>query len=251
MFNIFKTKKAVAVKSAQVIIAEIHNEFDTSVERLLAQAKELASGYDKDEVRTLRELGFTKSANVSEMKKAEKATRAADRALYFQQYYPFQKFITIDEVERICKKYNLLCGPVFDFTGKIPKKNIAEISSFKLRQDDMVKYGCNYYNNAQSQSAYSGSNMSISLKKTNIYGYMNAWYVFNHTPEDQKIAYENRPMKICAPHTDFELHGKQVREGFMIVDDPIVLQEVEGGYLVVSKWGLEAADELLVNGKVN
>lgn len=42
-----------------------------------------------------------------------------------------------------------------------------------------------------------------------------------------------------------------VRDGFKLEYDPIVLQPVDKGYLVISKWGIEGEDEIVVNQKMN
>jgi hypothetical protein len=41
------------------------------------------------------------------------------------------------------------------------------------------------------------------------------------------------------------------KDGYKLEYDPIVLQPVKGGYLVVTKWGLEASDEIVTNPTSN
>lgn len=58
---------------------------------------------------------------------------------------------------------------------------------------------------------------------------------------------------ICAPQSHFDLDGlKKNKFGFLKViktevKDPIVFRYCRGGVQVLSKWGLEADDELLYN----
>lgn len=73
--------------------------------------------------------------------------------------------------------------------------------------------------------------------------------------DDESIlhTYTKPELKICAPAKDFYTQGMKV-EGHKLVQDikdPIVLQPVTGGYLIVSKWGLEAEDPALLNEKQN
>jgi hypothetical protein len=66
------------------------------------------------------------------------------------------------------------------------------------------------------------------------------------------------PLEIAAPLKDFNMTGAEVN-GFKIskieIPDPIVLKPVifnnQKHYLIVTAWGLEAADELVVNANHN
>lgn len=66
------------------------------------------------------------------------------------------------------------------------------------------------------------------------------------------------PLEIAAPLKDFNMTGAEVK-GFKIskieIPDPIVLKPVifnnQKHYLIVTAWGLEAADELIVNQNHN
>lgn len=72
-----------------------------------------------------------------------------------------------------------------------------------------------------------------------------------------RAAAERKPVipqpsfKICAPERDFNTRGWEVRDGHILVWDPVVLQPVKNGYLIVTAWGPEAKDELVVNQKMN
>lgn len=62
--------------------------------------------------------------------------------------------------------------------------------------------------------------------------------------------FNKKPFKICASVKDFDTKNMNITDGYKLqqnIPDPVVLQPVKGGYLVVSKWGLEGKDELLVN----
>jgi len=66
---------------------------------------------------------------------------------------------------------------------------------------------------------------------------------------------EQPKFRICAPKSDFNTMGYEVREGYKLVYDPIVLQPVEyngiKGNLIITAWGDEASDEIVVNQTMN
>jgi hypothetical protein len=72
---------------------------------------------------------------------------------------------------------------------------------------------------------------------------------------EKKKEYEQPAFKICAPKEDFDTRGWEVRDGYRLVYDPIVLQAVSkdgvDGYLIVTAWGDEATDEIVQNGASN
>ena len=48
--------------------------------------------------------------------------------------------------------------------------------------------------------------------------------------------------------TGMKLYGHLLRKH---IPDPVVLQPVKGGYLIITAWGDEASDEIVVNQKMN
>lgn len=262
MFNLksrfSKAKKTIAQavstpKDPQVIIAEIHAEFDTASERLLKEAKEvLAGSYDLEKGKRLAAVGFVQSKTAVESdliaKDIAEKTRLSERIEYYKQNYPANKFITEKEVERICKKYGLLKAATEHYISDVPEKNLSEIESFKLLDADKepvrlfwVKYVNGHYNYAEKTD--DGA----------MYGFYKSGFcrVDDTTKE---FIYNDRPLQICASVKDFNTEYMRIEKGYKLevnLPDPIVLQPVNDGYLVVTKWGLEAEDELLVNEKMN
>lgn len=57
---------------------------------------------------------------------------------------------------------------------------------------------------------------------------------------------KNSEMQIVAPLKDMDTYGKRVI-GRKIIEDPIVLQPVLYGMLIVTKWGDEASDPIVMN----
>lgn len=137
MFKLFK--------SQEVLVKEIHNEFDTAEDRLLEQAGKLLKeleiptmGGVERKAERLKELGFNNSEPVKRAEMIEKKISEQNRKLvstkeqaeliqYYKQNYPFQKFLTEGELKRICGKYGLIFAPVSHYRRDVPNKNLSEI----------------------------------------------------------------------------------------------------------------------------
>jgi hypothetical protein len=250
-------------KSVQAIIAEIHNEFDTASEKLLNEAKEILAGsYDIEKGERLKKVGFTSARKVAEAEEvilqlndSKELARLVD---YYQLHYPNNKFITEGMVKQICQKYGLICGETKYYISDVPEKNLAEIEKFELRRDDLKKRDCFYYR--RNTMNHIGFEHCSKTDKDAMYGVLkfNASmriFIFESHPESVEYAYEDKePFFICASVKDFDTNRMRITDGYkleMNLPDPIVLQPVKGGYLIVTKWGLEAEDESLVNEKLN
>lgn len=270
MFNLFKKSKQVfqnypmkKVKNTNEIIAEIHNEFDTSTEKLLNDAKAILAGdYNIEKGERLKKVGFVSAKKAVEantiIASKEENEKLANLINYYQLHYPNNKFITEDKVKSICQKYGLLFAETKYYISDVPEKNLLEIESFKLRQEDMTEYKCLWYKWERGNffGYYHGHIKKIDksawgyVKKIDIRG----GEVFINQPEDTLAYYEPDPLKICASVKDFDTKNMRIEDGYKLeinLPDPVVLQPVEGGYLIVTKWGLEGEDESLVNEKMN
>lgn len=242
----------------QAIITEIHNEFDTAGEKLLKEAKEiLSTPCDIEKGNRLKNLGFihTEAAIKSQVMERERIAKMelAKTIEYFQTYYPNYKFITEDVVKKICEKYSLYCADVGFYKGDVPEKNISEMEAFKLRDEDKESVLTSSYDRyislaqAASLSALRGRLDMWEAQQR----YMNGISGIGGSKEE--IRKVKRSFVICAPEKDFNTQYL-VKSGHKLefhIPDPIVLQPVKGGFLIVSKWGLEASDELVQNEKMN
>lgn len=250
---------AAPVKTTNEVIQEIHDTFYSEVDRLLDGTKvfrelqiEKQSLIDKSE--RLAKLGFINTPDVVEANRqlsviAEKE-RLNETILYFQQKYPAYKFITEKSVKKICEKYGLIYSQVANYKGDVPDKNIHHIESFKVQDEDKC------YARRFSMSDYTsdvGFSEVQKQKETDDFFTKN-----HHFPGVRQIFYSPSPLEIVAPVSDFKTEGMELR-GFKLsaipVPDPIVLQPVfhngQKHYLIITAWGLEASDELVVNQKMN
>jgi len=271
-------------KTTNEIIEEIHESFYTEVDRLLASAK-IANSLDTDKqdlldkcVR-LKSLGFN---NTKEVKEAEaeiarldalKAENEAKKTIteainYFSFKYPNYKFITEESVKKICAKYGLVYGEISKYIGTVPDKNLKHIEDFKVAEEDeccverltyLSGWGNhvlseNYKSTKERKEQQEAERRAILNSDTpeSMRDYLRGWR------SDSRKTDEICPLEIAAPLKDFNMTDSEVKD-FKIskiqVPDPVVLKPVvynkQKYYLIVTAWGLEASDELVVNQKMN
>lgn len=270
-FNFLK-QSVLQEKSTKEIIEEIHETFYTEVDRILAEANIYVSEQPKDanlleKSNRLKKLGFsaTKEVTISKqqesiIEEARKENEVKDhlkRAVnYFSFKYPQYKFITEDSVKNICDKYGLVYGEVSRYKGTVPEENLEQMENFKIEDVDVC---------AKKESVYLGF---MPSGYTSPIDYFSKNELRSKKIEDDKEGkssfmsdfrtfFRVCPLEIAAPVKDFDMEGHKL-EGNKIVreiPDPVVLQPVhfEGKkhYLIVTAWGEEASDELVVNERLN
>lgn len=271
------------LKSSEAIIAEIHNEFDTAQDRLLSEAKAIIANADKKGER-LAKVGFVNTPSAKLVPQIVKSKEQADLINYYQQHYPFQKFLTEEELERICKKYDLIFAPVANYIKDVPEKNLRDIENAKplVRSHSMTDvYELNISRGLDDFNRFLnliGHPSPLFTKEEEIA--ISREYYGNHSPEswsfggssDNMLFYGAKEKLKCdfriesysktsrdglfiaAPKSHFNLKGlnKSGTFGFLNitvreVKDPIVFRYCKGGIQVLTKWGKEAEDSALVN----
>lgn len=263
------------------VVEDIHNEFFTAGDKILEEAKAILKELDKqgfDKGKRLSALGFNRtkeavSAVQNEVKMKVNA-KLAELVQYYNRYYPNNKFITEEQVKTICEKYGLIFGDTTMYKGFVPENKLAIIENFKLRkedskamwfevtenhngvvtlplsvitEDDLTDFGKEYMS-TRSYSYIAGSDGRLDF---DVYKEETA-NLFKGLKFVKAQAVEKN-LRICAPLKDMQIPlGKQV-VGHKIQDipDPVVLQPVRGGYLIVCAWGDEASDEIVVNQTMN
>jgi hypothetical protein len=266
-------------KTVNEVIEEIHETFYTEVDKLLASAK-IANSLDTDKqdliekCARLKALGFTNTkevkeaeseiARLDELKRDNEAKKTLIEAInYFSFKYPNYKFITEKSVEKICAKYNLVYGSIDRYIGTVPEKNLKHIENFRVLEDDeCFVYEELYY------SMFSGVERSVrkeyrtakhfkmkqELKNNHDYYHRS---MMMHRMDYREINMKC-PLEIAAPLKYFNMEGMEVK-GHKIskieIPDPIVLKPVifkdKKHYLIVTAWGEEASDEIVVNQQMN
>jgi hypothetical protein len=216
MFTLIK--KSIAQKT----IKQIHDSFDTAGDNLVKEANLILSNSYRQELilkkEKLRNCGFFNNKLLNEIDILEnKLTNAKLIESYSAELNNFYKVITIDDVIEISNKYKLCLSSTSRYAEDVPEKNLKEIENF---------LSC--------------------VKRKGIYG---GWDNGSSN------------LLICAPEKEFLKNTSfYVKNGRLIeLKDPIVLYPCEGKlrtsygsleskfFYVVTKWGLEASDPLVIN----
>ena len=133
----------------------IHAEFDSAQDRILDECDKILAELQiptetqiEKKASIMEELGFINSEIIQQAKVLKERTQKIEQKInltiiqaesirYFKQKYPFEKFITVDELNRICEKYNLIHAPVSNYIKDIPEKNVNEmLNCTKLDVED-------------------------------------------------------------------------------------------------------------------
>lgn len=262
MLNLFKTNQPT-VKTVNEVIEEIHESFYTEVDKLLSDAKVSKSlDTDKqnliDKCKRLQSLGFTSTLEVKEatkeinrldtIKKENETKKDLIEAInYFSFKYPNYKFITEESVKKICKKYGLVYGAIDKYIGTVPDRNLKHIEDFNINESDWC-----YIKRVISMYSWT-SDTTISYIDFKEYQH------HEQSPSSFRLSYHTAydicSLEIAAPQKDFEVTGSKIDDCKISYPDPVVLKPVfHGGkkhYLIVTAWGIEASDSLVVNEKMN
>lgn len=287
MFNFLKKPIENSIKAIGEIssypkeVIEIHNEFNTAGDKLIAEACEIiekAQAPEIDKAKRLSFLGFKQAKQVEEsttiLKQAVLSEKVAELVKKYQVQYPNNKFITEEQVQAICFKYNLICGEVGKFRGFVPEKNLKQIEDFKNRYDipqqarfttwantDEAIISLSDYTRKESSDYvwYEHTATGKHCFQQNIKEYDGIHYYGNCFKPNGNLSVNGRieviGLQICAPVKDMDMEGMTIKDGYKMrnihVPDPVVLQPILGGYLILTAWGDEASDENVVNQNHN
>lgn len=268
-------------------VLEIHNEFMTAADRLVEEAKRIIEekqSKNLSKVSRLKSLGFKQANEVTAaepvIKKAELSEKQLALLKKYQMRYPLHKFITEEQVQEICHKYNLVCGDAERYKGFVPDAKLKEIESFVPKDEDKTSVYCTL----RDGTNFVIPNAEIRSHVTTI-TYERFWHIYPAGSTDEWLYafqshngvdfYSNdrrnifglvsegdmrfkvypNGLKICAPVKDMDMTGLEVVKGYKLVEkfvpDPVVLRPVEGGYMILAAWGPEASDPLVVHEKLN
>lgn len=277
MFEFFKKPVVQELGKYSPEIEAIHREFFTASDKLLEEAQGIlaeAAKVNTSKIDRLKALGFGRSREVAEkepvLQRATLTQEQVELVKYYAREYPLNKFITEEQVKGICQRWGLICGEVGLYKGFIPEKNLREIERFKLKdREKNTLYGSDglvfedaeikrdarglfhiYKKGESSQDLYAFASQNgkefHGRDEQNLFGYSNRHQVF--------WIFDRQSLQICAPIKDMDLSGRVVKEGYRVekeIPDPVVLQPVKGGYLILTAWGPEASDPDVVNEKMN
>ncbi|MFA5152712.1 MAG: hypothetical protein WC554_09150 [Clostridia bacterium] len=261
-------------------IEMIHEDFDTAVETLvkIADRKEKTAKEtttpspqnDYEDGKWLESIGFrntVKAAKAKEfdlgkgkivnLKTANENEAKAIKEIVerYRQLFPFHKFILYSQVINICEKYNLVFAPSEMYKGDIPAKNITELKKFDFTT---------YKNTSGKIKPEISSMKPICAQNLSAHGYDSEYFnLFICAPHDEFIVDKNT-MQVGKElyHCDSEFNMNPLSfitklELTPKPKDPIILLPVTAfelgqiGFIVVTKWGIEANDVELQVSIVN
>jgi len=272
-------------------VMEIHSAFNNAGDEILQKAMESVVKVEPKKsikVELLKKFGFTQTNEVKDYEiiehKAKLDKQLIDIIHQYKVKYPLNRFITDEQVDAICTKWNLVQGDVSRYKGFVPEKNLRDIEKFTERHipkgaiflDNMVIEG---YEVKLKGSRYHlfklGTNDKYLLQSDEgieFYGTLNNVKDLEyHSKLINKIKSEvspaslrrndtfimgamvkTTPFKICAPIKDMDTSGMRLINNKLVhIPDPVVLFPVELGYIIVTAWGDEASDENVVNADLN
>ncbi len=252
-------------QETQRVIEQIHNSFNTASDRILEEAKRIlatSSTVEVEKANRLQRLGFGNAQGVAEAKQAASDARAAktiqELLLEYRMKYPTYKFITKDEIDKICQKYGLVMGDISAYKGFVPDKNLREIENWKGMKDEdaIVKVTTSYGMGLDHSSEVTKKEwIKMSTPKQRTSGIDSPdGYKVHFMGDDRRVTERTyaSPIgyKICAPLKDMNVSSRErvVGNEIVAVPDPIVLQKVRGDlYAIITAWGDEASDPLVIN----
>lgn len=194
-----------------------------------------------------------------------------------RRYNGMYKFILPEQLERVCEKYNLFVRGVNDFCGDIPEKNIKDMMDFKFFSEDIFSVKIDSLSIMEKSILEndildkSGMSRGVSFRlefltdtmKRIANNYSNkfykgdmGWRIENKFISQTELviaavpslfrpsAFEKDKTRLGNAREELEATGK--------VDlDPIVMLKNNYGYIIITAWGDEANDELVVNQNLN
>lgn len=143
-------------------VEQIHEEFDSAEDRILTQCNSLLKELNiptetqiERKAEVMKKLGFVNSETVAQAENLQKNSIVIkdkiqmtegqiNNILDLKQKYPLDKFITVDELNRICEKYSLIHAPAANYIKDIPEKNVLEMANRKSLENEN-KYPKNEY----------------------------------------------------------------------------------------------------------
>lgn len=279
MFSLFKKSQRQTANADTngypAIVHEIHNEFLSAGDKILNEAKSILEGSKRksiDKGKRLAELGFKKCPEAVEATVIENiivtTKELADLVENYKISYPNNKFITEKQVNDICEKYGLVLGSIGWFKGFVPEQKLNQISDFILKKEDRGLWSDKGHFFKQGEVRHQGSYHHIFKIGDNDkynYAYQSNDGIDFYARDGKNIFGMNSlgdlgftihqgGLLIAAPPKDMDVPSNYTQKGFRyekINPDPVVLQRVMGGYLILAAWGNEASDENVVNEKSN
>jgi hypothetical protein len=227
--------------SAEQIHQEILTVSNSILTKKVAEIEELESRMkmDKYELQVLRDHGFVSVPSVVENREIESevlSRQAIVEALqHYRDLYPQNPFVSSDDLQKIMEKYDLVMGWPEIFKSDIPEKNRAEIAAFKVHESTKTTETQRGYLTTKPFTVIYDNHYGSSKEVYTTANYHSIVVVGKQADFDMEKRFIDRSRQISEKHEAYY----PPRPKFD-ARDPIVLQSVRYGYLVVTAWGEEA-----------
>jgi hypothetical protein len=206
------------ILSAQVALMEESNA-------ALVKAKN-----EPKHIESLKELGFSESAEALE-RRLKHAKQLLDLQEMYSFEYPGLKFIPDSVMSKVCMKYGLAIGYVSRYIGEVPPWALEQIKANKhhFMQVEMHVRLVAFGEDGEKYFTYEDGSQVVS--------------------KDLPPKKMRSNLMIAAPQKDMRIDfDERVDEnGNIVVQDPIVCLQVNGGYIVLAAWGEEGQDPQVFN----
>lgn len=169
--------------------------------------------------------------------------------------YPLSKFIHRKDADEICKKYNLALGWTIHYVGELPEKNLTEIEQYK-KPEEALEIGMFERLEWEKDKRYKliefGAVKEIKDDNYSTQFKGRPYWTYSRYSDYPKVTPVNTFMIIC-PEKDLTQTVNHVEKTLFPAKDPIVLYPVksENIFQVVTKWGVEASESVLLNPNNN
>jgi len=262
-----------------VSFREVHKDLEE--ESMFLKKGHDIEGY-KEKANFLAGAGFNNSIAAKLYSSISENSHMIDE--YDKKYHGQYRFILKPQLERLCEKYNLFVRKTEHFLGDIPEENIKEMMNFHVHLEDLDRP---FVTNLSGRGA-SEISMCWNYPNDNIetQGIIAKWIEENQefitktftqegilVPKDVRSGFKVKMNdlnhlgfegviqiaaveELFAPEafeeTKARVPGRAELTAKQQVDlDPIVLCETKHGYIVITAWGDEANDELILNPNKN
>ncbi len=220
-------------KSYPKDIQKIHENFLTYADTLAKESLDVITKPKKTVIgktERLNKFGFNQCKDIIDERKEEIYKANFEVIQKYRIKYPNYKFIDKNGVENICKKHGLVFGDTTRYKGFVPDKNLKDIEEFeRVKNLEDIPYTHNW-------DAYMSSSRNRRWK--------DGEKIVEAKYDDEQFKRYSK-LLIVAPISDMLFNPEEL-QGFEIVeprkDDPIVLQPVHGGYLIITMWADEQFD---------
>lgn len=257
-------------------VEQIHREWFSAAEELSCRYSEERIEKLSNKLERLKSLGFGPTKDNDNLQEVIDAARVRHVIDQFAVTHPNNKVISKRDVNRLCDKYGLIYGELTRFMGFVPEKNLQEIEKFYHKDLNTWLVGTtnrwfNGLNDAEEffteiaaqqyfDNLRAKRNAEREAKRKESRGHNGSFinFVSFGEREEELVMRRKGEFLIAAPRNQMQVNiDEQVVDNQIVkvvhYPDPVVLFPIDGGdhFLIVTAWGDEASDEIVVNHKMN